>query len=74
MSRLNVILLMVFVGLLVWITMFDSTVVERIQRGAMSIFGPSIESSEKLSSVTEVVEEKRTHYFGDESKTDLTGK
>ena len=57
MSRLNVILLMVFVGLLVWITMFDSTVVERIQRGAMSIFGPSIESSEKLSSVTEVVEE-----------------
>jgi len=57
MSRLNVILLLVFVGLLVWITMFDSTVVERIQRGAMSIFGPSIESSEKLSSVAEVVEE-----------------
>ncbi len=57
MSRLNVILLLVFVGILVWITLFNSTVVERIQRGALSIFAPSIESSEKLSSIAETVEE-----------------
>lgn len=57
MSRLNVVFLLVFVGILVWITMFQPTVVEQIQRGAMAVFAPFIDSSEKLASVAEEGEE-----------------
>lgn len=57
MSRLNVVFLLVFVGILVWITMFEPSVVKRIQRGAMTFFAPVTESSEKLSTATDGVEE-----------------
>ncbi len=57
MNRLNVVFLLVFVGVLVWITMFNPEVVEQIQRGVMSVSAPFISSSEKLASVTEGNEE-----------------
>lgn len=58
MNRLNVVFLLAFVGILVWITMFHSSdFVERVQRGAMSFFAPFISSSAKLSTVAEGVEE-----------------
>ena len=37
--------------------MFQPSVVEQIQRGAMGVFGGSIDSSDKLSSASEVVDE-----------------
>ncbi|MCK5924186.1 MAG: rod shape-determining protein MreC, partial [Methylococcales bacterium] len=57
MSRLNVVFLLVFVGVLVWVTMFQPTVVEQIQRGAMTFFAPVTENSEKLAMAAETVEE-----------------
>jgi len=45
MSRLNIILLIVFVGLLIWITLFSPARIARIQKGAMVAFQPFMESS-----------------------------
>ena len=45
MSRLNIILLIVFVGLLIWITLFSPSRIARIQNGAMVAFEPFIEAS-----------------------------
>ena len=40
MSRLNIIFLLAFVGILVWITILQPKAVQRIQRGAMTVFEP----------------------------------
>lgn len=45
MSRLNIVFLAVFVGLLVWITLFKPSVVRQIQNGALVAFRPFIEAS-----------------------------
>jgi len=45
MSRLNIVFLAVFVGLVVWITLFQPSVVRQIQNGAMVAFRPFIEAS-----------------------------
>ena len=45
MSRLNIILLIVFVGLLIWVTLFSPSRIARIQNGAMVAFEPFIEAS-----------------------------
>ncbi len=48
MSRLNVVFLLIFIGVLVWITMFSPDAVDRIQRGAMSLFEPVTKSGDGI--------------------------
>lgn len=48
MSRLNVILLIVFVGLLIWVTLFQPEMVATIQRGAMVAMRPFITASGRI--------------------------
>ena len=62
MSRINIIALVAFVGLLVWIFLFGQNAVENIQRGAMAVAGPFIKGS---NTVGETVTG-----FGDEQLSD----
>lgn len=55
MSRLNVILLIAFVGLLVWITLFQPQQISRIQSGALVVFRPFMKASSRLESGVESV-------------------
>ncbi len=48
MSRLNIIFLIAFVGLLIWITLFQPEAVSTIQRGAMVAFRPFIRASSEV--------------------------
>jgi rod shape-determining protein MreC len=48
MSRLNIIFLITFVGLLIWITLFQPAAVGRIQRGAMVALRPFMKASNEL--------------------------
>jgi rod shape-determining protein MreC len=48
MSRLNIIFLITFVGLLIWITLFQPSAVGRIQRGAMVALRPFMKASNEL--------------------------
>lgn len=50
MSRLNIIALIVFAGLLIWITLFQPEAVSRIQSGAMVVFEPFMKASTRLES------------------------
>ncbi len=53
MSRLNIIFLIVFVGLLVWITLFQPEAVGTIQRGALSAMKPFMKASSQLDATVE---------------------
>ncbi|MDF2374892.1 MAG: rod shape-determining protein MreC [Verrucomicrobiales bacterium] len=55
MSRLNIIALIVFAGLLIWITLFQPEAVSRIQSGAMVVFEPFMKASTRLESGVETV-------------------
>lgn len=55
MSRLNIILLIGFVGLLIWVTLFNPETVAHIQRGAMVVFRPFMTASNRLESGVETV-------------------
>lgn len=48
MSRLNIIFLITFVGLLIWVTLFQPSAVGRIQRGAMVALRPFMKASNEL--------------------------
>ena len=48
MSRLNIIFLSTFVGLLIWVTLFKPAAVGRIQRGAMVALRPFMKASNEL--------------------------
>jgi rod shape-determining protein MreC len=48
MSRLNLILLIAFIGLLIWITLFQPGAVATIQRGAMLVMRPFMKASNDL--------------------------
>ncbi|MCB1229245.1 MAG: rod shape-determining protein MreC [Verrucomicrobiae bacterium] len=48
MSRINVIVLIVFVGLLVWVFLFGQSTVSKIQRGAQEVFGPVISGANRV--------------------------
>ena len=48
MSRLNIIFLLTFVGLLIWITLFQPSAVGWIQRGAMVALRPFMKASNEL--------------------------
>lgn len=58
MSRLNIVFLIVFVGIFVWISLFQPNTVERIQRGAMSVFSPSMKASDKINGAIEAMGEE----------------
>jgi rod shape-determining protein MreC len=53
MSRLNIILLVAFVGLLVWITLLQPGAVATVQRGAMVAMRPFMKASNDLESAVE---------------------
>ena len=55
MSRLNIIFLITFVGLLIWITLFHPSSVGRIQRGAMVILRPFMKASNELDGAINTV-------------------
>jgi rod shape-determining protein MreC len=55
MSRLNIIFLITFVGLLIWITLFHPSSVGRIQRGAMVILRPFMKASNELNGAINAV-------------------
>ena len=59
MSRLNIIFLISFVGLLIWITLFQPDAVGKIQRGAMVALRPFMKASNEL--------DKTVDGFGTES-------
>ncbi|MEQ1839265.1 MAG: rod shape-determining protein MreC [Verrucomicrobiales bacterium] len=48
MSRLNIIVLITFVGLLIWITLFQPEAIGKIQRGAMVALRPFMKASNQL--------------------------
>lgn len=48
MSRINIIVLIGFVGLLVWIFLFGQSTVANIQRGAQEFFGPVISGANRV--------------------------
>jgi rod shape-determining protein MreC len=48
MSRLNLIFLITFIGLLIWITLFQPGAVATIQRGAMMVMRPFMKASNEL--------------------------
>jgi len=48
MSRLNIIFLLTFVGLLIWITLFQPSAVGWVQRGAMVALRPFMKASNEL--------------------------
>lgn len=48
MSRINIIVLVGFVGLLVWIFLFGQGTVSSIQRGAQKFFGPVISGANRV--------------------------
>lgn len=55
MSRLNIILLIVFVAALITITLSSPQTVARIQNGAMTVFSPFMRASNQLESGVETV-------------------
>jgi len=48
MSRFNIIFLLTFIGLLIWITLFQPSALGRIQTGAMVFLRPFIKASNEL--------------------------
>jgi len=55
MSRLNIIFLIVFVGLLVWITLFEPGAVGTIQRGALKTMKPFMKASSQIDATVEAL-------------------
>ena len=53
MSRLNISLLIAFVGALIWVTLFDPGAVGAIQNGAMKLFRPFMKASTELDSTVD---------------------
>lgn len=53
MSRLNIIFLIVFVGLLIWITLFQPGAVGTIQQGALKALKPFMKASSQIDATVE---------------------
>ena len=62
MSRLNLVFVAVFVGLLIWISFFMTDKVERMQRGTLTLFSPFIEASGRISDATSTLENEKMNY------------
>lgn len=61
MSRINIITLIVFGVVLIWIFMFSPETIQVVQRGALAVFSPSMSGSEKL--------ERSIDEFGDDGRS-----
>ena len=61
MSRINIITLSIFGGVLIWIFLFSPGTIQVIQRGALAVFSPFMSSSEKL--------ERAVDEFGDDGRS-----
>ncbi|MCF6312053.1 MAG: rod shape-determining protein MreC [Verrucomicrobiales bacterium] len=61
MSRINIITLVVFGVVLVWIFLFSPDTIRVVQRGALAVFAPMMSSSEKL--------ERSIDEFGDDGRS-----
>lgn len=48
MSRINIIVLIAFVGLLVWVFLFGQEKVSQIQKGAQEVFGPVVSGANRV--------------------------
>ncbi len=55
MSRLNILFLLIFVGILIWITLFEPSTVGRIQSGAMVVLRPFMKASNELDGTLDAV-------------------
>lgn len=55
MSRLNIIFLLTFIGVLIWVTLFEPSTVGRIQRGAMVALRPFMKVSNELDGTARAV-------------------
>lgn len=62
MSRLNILFLLLFVGLVIWVSLFQPSAIATIQRGAMVVMRPFVKASGDL--------EERLEGVGEESSTD----
>lgn len=62
MSRLNLISLFIFVGLLIWISFFQAEKVDRIQKGTLSLFSPFIAASGHISDSAATLEGEKLTY------------
>lgn len=61
MSRINIITLIVFGTVLIWIFMFSPETVQVVQRGALAVFSPLMSSSEKIETAIDE--------FGDDGRS-----
>ncbi len=71
MSRLNLVFVVVFLALLVWISFFEAERVHSIQEGTMSIFSPFTRTSGKISAATSKVSGPKMTYAQLEAALDL---
>lgn len=62
MSRLNLLFIALFVGLLMWISFFEADRVARLQRGTMTIFSPFTRASGNLSAAAAGLGQKKMSY------------
>ena len=61
MSRINIITLIVFGVVLIWIFLFSPETIQVVQRGALSVFTPFMSGSEKL--------DRAVDEFGDDGRS-----
>lgn len=61
MSRINIITLIVFGLVLIWIFLFSPDTIQLVQRGALTVFAPFMSGSEKL--------ERKVDEFGDDGRS-----
>lgn len=62
MSRLNLFFLIIFVGLLIWISFFQAEKIDQIQKGALSLFSPFIAASGSISDSASTLDVEKLSY------------
>lgn len=62
MSRLNLVFLFAFIGLLLWISFFQAEKIDRIQKGTLSLFSPFIKASGRISDSAATLEGEKLSY------------
>lgn len=62
MSRLNLIFVAIFVGLLIWISFFQAEKIDQIQKGTLSLFSPFITASGRISDSASTLEGEKLSY------------
>ena len=62
MRRFNLLFLLIFVVLLVWISFFQADQVAKLQKGTITLFRPFIDASGKLSEAASTLEKEKPNY------------